>query len=89
VPRWLPFAVVAIPALLLVIQLVPNWVYIPYWDEWRVIAHLRIAMATGSCGLSVFWLGITTAGSSGPYSSFCVPVRSSPNQEKLSRAQRF
>ncbi len=46
-PPWLPIALAAIPALLLFVQIVQNWVNIPYWDEWKLIARLRLALAAG------------------------------------------
>jgi hypothetical protein len=50
-PSWLPVAATAIPALLLLVQIVQNWVNIPYWDEWQLIAQLRISMQAGTLRL--------------------------------------
>ncbi|HEX4667941.1 MAG TPA: hypothetical protein VH207_15220, partial [Chthoniobacterales bacterium] len=47
-PRWLPFGVIAIPALLLFVQITHNWVNIPYWDEWGLIARLRLSLQSGT-----------------------------------------
>ena len=49
-PPWLPVAATAIPAVLLLVQIVQNWINIPYWDEWRLIAQLRISMQAGTLG---------------------------------------
>ncbi len=49
-PPWLPIVSTAIPALLLFVQIVQNWVNIPYWDEWELIARLRLALAAGNLG---------------------------------------
>ncbi len=38
----------AIPALLLFVQILRNWVNIPYWDEWELIARLRISLQAGT-----------------------------------------
>ena len=46
-PPWLPIVWTAVPALLLFVQIVQNWVNIPYWDEWKLIARLRLALAAG------------------------------------------
>ncbi|CAN5464443.1 hypothetical protein BH18VER2_BH18VER2_08010 [soil metagenome] len=47
-PPWLLLAVTAIPALLLFVQIVQSWVNVPYWDEWGLIAQLRISLQNGT-----------------------------------------
>ena len=47
-PPWLPIAVTAIPAVLLFVQIIQNWINIPYWDEWHLIAQLRISLQAGT-----------------------------------------
>jgi hypothetical protein len=47
-PPWLPAASTAIPALLLFVQIIQNWVNIPYWDEWGLIAQLRVSLQDGT-----------------------------------------
>ena len=49
-PPWLPAASTAVPAVLLLVQIVQNWVNIPYWDEWGLTAHLRLALQAGTLG---------------------------------------
>jgi hypothetical protein len=48
---WLAFACAAVPALLLLNVIVQNWINIPFWDEWRLSAELRIALASGTLRL--------------------------------------
>lgn len=49
-PPWLPVVSTAVPALLLLVQIFQNWVNIPYWDEWGLIARLRLALQAGTLG---------------------------------------
>ena len=49
-PPWLFIAASAVPALLLFVQIIQSWVNIPYWDEWELIARLRLAWAAGTLG---------------------------------------
>ena len=49
-PPWLPAASTAIPAILLFVQIIQNWVNIPNWDEWGLIARLRVSLQAGTLG---------------------------------------
>jgi len=50
-PRWLVSSLPAIPAILLLAQILQNWVNIPFWDEWN-LAYLRIKLGQGTLSIA-------------------------------------